>query len=271
MTRFHPSRPDDPIAVEFHRDRYYGGKALVVLGGPSGKNWEQLRDDIQPDVILTANGATKLPGADYWILVENMNYCYGHRESDAWLSDFLHVFDKDNTAPNKFISHRSWNLLPNYGIDPDMCVCIRRWGYGADDGGEPQDFSFREYGPGFLGGPISKSKGWKPKVKVRVGTAGLQLLHLAGILGCAEVHTIGYDLMFKGKKHHWYKHPEYKSGKFRHQEMFIEHKGAQTQDWWVETAQYYPTIEHLFERDGLSWKDHSDGLLKLEGVWCTKN
>ena len=54
-----PNRPDNPTAVAMHEGRYFGGRALVVLGGPSGKSWESVRDKIKPDVILTANGNTR--------------------------------------------------------------------------------------------------------------------------------------------------------------------------------------------------------------------
>ena len=49
-----PKRPDDTLAIELHKDRFYGGTALIVLGGPSGKDWERLRDEIKPDVVNPA-------------------------------------------------------------------------------------------------------------------------------------------------------------------------------------------------------------------------
>jgi hypothetical protein len=39
---------------------------------------------------------------------------------------------------------------------------------------------------------------------------------------------------------------------------------------WIETAQYLKEIEYLFARDGIKWRDHSDGLLQLERLECAK-
>ena len=120
-----------------------------------------------------------------------------------------------------------------------------------------------------MAGPISQAEhAWKPGVKVRLGTVGAQLLHLAGILGCAEVHTIGYDLLLGEASDHWYEHPRYAVGAFRTEQQFITYKGYRTQVWWVETARWLKDTEWIFERDGLRWRDHSGGLLTLEGLKC---
>ena len=261
-------RPDDPGAVMAHTGRFDGGVALVVLGGPSGQDWMRLRDEIVPDVILTMNGMTRLPGADYWLLAENMNFCHNRgAQGDERLKAFMHVLDCDNTAEFKLVNHRNFNLLALYGIDEADCISIRRTGYSDLD-----DFSWREYGDGYLNGDISDDDdAWRPGVKVRKGTVGLQLLHQAGILGCREVHTIGWDLMFgSNNKHHWYEHPRYVAGRFRTEKMFIRHKGIETQVWWLETAAYLKGLEPVFERDNLLWRDHSDGLLRVEGLWCAQ-
>jgi len=262
-------RPDDPAAVMQHANRYAGKVCLAVLGGPSGALWESVRDEVCPDVIITANGATRLPGAEYWLLTENMNHCHTRaKQGDERLAKFLHVLDPGNTAAHLFVSHRTWNLLGPYGIDPGRCTPIRR-GYRGD----LSMFSLREYGLGFMAGPISRAESaWKPGVKVPLGTVGAQLLHLAGILGCAEVHTVGFDLHFPdADRHHWYEHPKYAVGIFRTAQQFVTYKGLATQAWWVETAKWLKEIEWIFERDGLQWRDHSDGLLTVEGLKCANN
>ena len=129
MVSVSPGRPDDPAGVMAHAGRYDGGCALVVLGGPSGQGWAGLRDAIRPDVILTANGATRLAGADYWMLVENMNYCHnGAQRGSERLAAFLGVLDPGNSAGVLLVSRRSWDLLDAYGVDSDRCVRIRRAG-----------------------------------------------------------------------------------------------------------------------------------------------
>jgi len=106
---------------------------------------------------------------------------------------------------------------------------------------------------------------------VNVGTVGLQLIHHAGILGCTHVHTIGYDLLFQeSEHHHWYEYPTYKTGRHRNQEMFTQYKGVSTLWSWVETAQYLKSIEPMFAKYGIFWKDHSKGLLQIEGLECAR-
>lgn len=251
-------RPDDPHAMALHKNRYE--VALIVLGGPSGKEWLNLKKQVKPDVVLTANGATRI-GADYWLLAENMNFCHNSKDNPR-LGKFMHVFDPDNDATYQLVNWKNWPLLESYGVDFTECVAINRVPYELDD------FTTREYGLGLLNGEMSESEGWEASVKVRKGTVGLQLLHLAGFLGCNEIHSIGWDMHFPDKdKHHWYEHPTYIDGRFRRKEMFVTHKGLATQDWWVETAKYLKKLKPVLERDGIEWIDHSRGLLTAEGVW----
>ena len=108
-------------------------------------------------------------------------------------------------------------------------------------------------------------------VPVHVGTVGAQLLHLSGILGCDKVHTIGYDLMFRDdSNHHAYEYPTYKVDRFRTDKYRIKYKGVDTQWAWIETAQWLKQIEWVFDRDWLEWTDHSNGLLKVEGLQCAR-
>ena len=178
------------------------------------------------------------------------------------MAGFLSVFDPDNTAETMLVSHRSWSLLQDYKIDTDRCVKIRRYGRPLNE--IPEDFTLREYGDGYLAGGLT-TDGWEKNVRVRKGTVGLQLLHHACILGVKEIHTIGFDL---SSNRHWYKYPDYEAARFRTEDMFVEYKGVATQKWWLETADYLKGIEYIFERDNVTWIDHSNGLLKLKGLKC---
>lgn len=264
------NRPDDPLAVMSHKDRFFGGKALIVLGGPSGAGWQELRYQLNPDVILTANGNTDLPGAEYWMLAENMNYQYNQAKAgDERGRQFVQMLNRPNTARFRLVSHRSWNLLD----DHTNCIRIRRKGYKLSE--IPPWFSFRNYDDGYLWGWMMKhTEALQRNVRTHVGTVGLHLLHHAGILGCAEIHTIGFDLMFRGNSHHWYQHPKYQPDRFSTEHMFITRRyGDETvRTRWdmLEAAQYLKAIEArgYFERDNIAWTDHSDGLLKREGLTC---
>lgn len=266
-------RPDDPAGVMKFKDRYYGGRALIVLGGPSGADWRKIRDEIKPDVILAANGNLDV-GAEFWMLAENMNYQYrmmvdGKTEQiRARGRDFMRLLEQENTARVKLISCLSWNLLDLYGIDKSNCVCVRRLCEVTIDH-FPDKFSLREYGDGFLNGPVIQHiEGVQKSVRFNVGTVGVHLLHFAGILGCAEAHTIGMDFCFKGSKHHWYPHPRYMEDRFRTEKMFTQYNGIPTLWEWVEGAEWLKSIESIFKRDGLKWTDHSKGLFQSMGLEC---
>lgn len=266
--RYQPTEPrtDDPRAVMEHAGRYKGKVALIILGGYSAVNWQELYAEVQPDVILGANGVNALvPDLDYWVCAENMTRSNQlAKKGDADSISLMEMFRRDTGAKYKFISHWSWGLLE----DIENCVRIRREGYDTQDELK-QYFNFREYGLGLLAGWLLKHT--EAGAGVHVGTVGAQLLHLAGILGCAEVHTIGYDLVFKSEdKHHAYPHPLYKKDKFRTDLFRLEYKGVCTQWTWLESAQFLKSIEWIFERDGLRWVDHSDGLLQLEGLLCAR-
>ncbi len=249
-----------------HAGRYAGGKALIILGGESGATWESLRAEIRPDVVLGANGVNaKVWGLDYWICSENMNYTHRKAEAgDARAIEFMEMFHRDAGAETKLVSHWSWDLLK----DKSNCISIRRTGYDRDR--VPADFSYRKYGDGFMSGWVYINRKIM-RLPQRVGNAGSQLLHMAGILGVSEVHTIGFDLCFKKKEnHHWYQYPVYKVDHFRRAANFMLYQGLKTQRIWMEAARFMKSMEPLMKRDGLRWVDHSDGLLRALGLECAK-
>lgn len=264
--RYKPTDPrlDDPAAVMQHAGRFAGGKALVVLGGYSAANWAELYASLNPDVLIIANGANALvENADYWLMTENLTRSNRMaKEGGAAAMQYMEMFHREAGAKCKMVSWHSWSILK----DTRNCVKIRRQGLELDEMG---GFSFRDYGQGFLAGWLLKDR--EAGAGVHVGTVGAQALHLAGILGCSEVHTIGYDLMFRNHlKHHAYPYPSYGVDKFRNASMFINYEGIPTQRVWVESAQFLKAIEPLLKRDGLRWTDHSDGLLKIVGLDCAK-
>ncbi len=264
--RYQPDEPryDDPKGVMKHAGRFDGGKALVVLGGYSAANWAELCASIKPDVVIIANGANALvQNADYWICAENMTRSNRlAREGNPAAIAYMEMFHRDAGAKTKLVSWHSWGILR----DTSNCIRIRRQGLELD---EMSGFSFRDYGMGYLAGWLLKDQ--TAGAAVHVGTVGAQCLHHAGILGCAEVHTIGYDLMFRdGSGHHAYDYPVYTVDKYRTSSMFVEYKGVRTQRVWIESAQWLKAIEPIFKRDGLRWIDHSGGLLSLMGLECTR-
>jgi hypothetical protein len=260
-------RPDQPDKVMELAGKYPHGVALIVLGGPSAAGWEELRDRIQPDVILGANGVNSMiQGLDVWICSENMNYTSRLAASgDARGIEYMEMFHREAGAKIKLISHRSWNLLK----DTSNCISIRRIGYEADQ--VPADFSYRVYGDGFMSGWIYDNFRYM-RLRQRVGNAGCQLLHMASILGCTEIFTIGFDMLFRAADHHHaYDYPIYKVDRFRNPANFVKYKGQDTQEIWIACARFLATMEPYLERAGIRWVDHSDGLLKLMGLRCAND
>jgi len=265
------SRRDDLSEMEMLEGAHYGGRALVVLGGESARGWESLRDAIKPDVILGANGTCfEIDDLDYHVVVENLHMAAGRAaRGEERYRKIMQIISPDHNASVRLYSFLNWK--PPALVDDRIqnVVQIKRMGELGDDyESQMSRFSFRAYGDGFLAGPLFFYPGAlsSPRIKFRVGTVGTQVIHLAGILGCSEVHTVGMDFC---NLDHWYDYPKYQPDRFRTGKMFTEYAGLQTQHDWLQGARWLQSIESLFERDGLRWIDHSHGLFEAMGLFCT--
>lgn len=275
------NRTDEPEKMNALMGLHNGGKALVIAGGPSAKDggWQNLKSQINPDVIITANGATQIPQADFWMLAENMSRAankmeYGNQRDQ----ELMKMITAPNTAKIKLISHHNFerkngnpSVIERFGINTSNVIIIKRKGYEIEE--IPPNFTLREYREGFFyGGLIKTREAVGRRVQYHVGTVTMHMIHLAGILGCQEVHTIGYDLCFPNgvnSDHHWYIHPKYQPDKFRTEKMFTQFQGLDTMWDWMEAAEFISQIEYIFKRDRFKWVDHSHGLLSKMGLWCT--
>ncbi len=252
-----------------HANKYRGGKALIVLGGPSGKAWQSVRDELKPDVLIGVNGVNGvIPNLDYWLLMENMlRWNKVARDGNKHAKELMEPVRR--LGPRvRLVNKKTYRLLKNW----DGALPLQR--------GEPQEvehlfsggFSLRKYGTGMWKGALMQRPDIIGDLKLPVGTVGLQALHWAGILGVSEVHTIGYDLYFPSEQaHHFYKHPLYESNYlWQSDNMFTTYQGLKTMFFWLDAAMYLKQVEGIFERDGLKWIDHSAGLLSLVGLNSTK-
>lgn len=248
---------DDSVIMEAITGKYAGKKALIVLGGASAAKWEALCSEIYPDVLIGVNGVNGvIPYLDFWLCTENMRNVFAHPNTER--NKALAEMYQRTGADIRIVNFKSAEFIK----DQTGLIKIKR--FGVDDPENPGDFSFRNYGGGLIAGSVYEDKS-KASKTLRVGTVGLQSLHLAGILGCAEVHTIGFDLCFRGD-HHFYAYPSYESDEVWNVSAFTTYKGLNTLYWWIETAKYMKKIVPLLRRDGIRWIDHSDGLLKIEGI-----
>lgn len=257
-------RKDEPIAVNVHANRFPQGKVLCVLGGPSAANWQRIRDEIQPDCVIGANGANlDINNLEYWLCTENMAYPNGRAlKGEQRYIDIMKAFNTLG-ARVRMVNYKSTRFLE----DTENVIPVQREGENdAEVYSDPQTFNWREYGEGFLNGPVfGREECTRPSVRIRVGTVALQLMHLAGILGAAEIHTTGFDLCL-GNRHHWYNYPEYKPTRFYTEQMFTEYKGRMTLWLWVDTLDYLRQLLPGMERQGIRWCDHSEGLIQAEGL-----
>ena len=81
------------------------------------------------------------------------------------------------------------------------------------------------------------------------------------------MHTVGFDLCFSGA-HHWYKDADYtRENDFWNESMFTTYEGLDTLWLFVDTAAWMPTIRDKLAASGLTWYDHSNGLLQKMGVF----
>jgi hypothetical protein len=263
-------RSDDFEGMIKFAGLYEGGVALAVLGGVSARNWKQLRNEIDPTVIIGANGTClEIDNLDFHLVTENLHMANTRANlGDARYQQIMKMLTHLHHARHRLVSYLSWDLIK----DTSNAVSVKRIGELGDDwNAQMARFSFREYGDGLLAGPLFIYPGamTSPRIKFRVGTVATQLLHLAGILGVKQVYTIGMDFCFrKGAKHHWYEYVDYQPDRFRTHKMFTVYEGLATQQDWLQGARWLKSIEWLFERDGLQWIDHSNGLFKVLGLQC---
>jgi len=249
--------------INEHVGKFHNKAALIVLGGPSALGWKELADKIKPDVVLGANGVNSMiPDLDYWMCIENMRRSASlARKGDSYGKAMMEMLNR--TGPKvRLVFRKSVELLKN--LDNVISVSKRPM---FEPDAVPEDFSFRHYGAGYIKGSPMKNKDAIGELKLAVGTVGLQLLHHAGILGCKQVHTIGYDLQFReGQDHHAYKYPSYQPNVYFKPKNFTEHLGVNTMWFWIETAQFLLAIKPQMDKVGLEWVDHSDGLLSRMGM-----
>ena len=260
------NRPDDYNIMETISGKYAESKALIILGGSSAINWRDIKDRIHPDLLIGVNGVNGvIQDLDFWLCTENMNRSNKiatTQENDRY-TRLMEMYQRTG-AKVRMVNWKSYDLIN------DKINLLRIKRDGVDDPAYPGDFSIRKYGNGLMSGNIYSDTN-KVSVTLRTGTVGLQALHLAGLLGCAEVHTIGFDLCFKDQEHHWYVYPSYAADEFWTENAFVNYKGLNTIHWWIETVRYLKRLEPLLQNEGLKWIDHSDGLLTAEGLRCTRH
>jgi len=263
---FNVLRDDDPHAVNAHKNAFENGRALIVLGGPSGANWQNVRDKVNPDVLIGVNGVgAVIDSLDYWLCAENMSFWhgeiarnkYGMRERAADLMKMLN----SARARVRIVNRLNKPLMG----DHQNIIWIKRSHIEYED---IPSFRFREYGDGLINGARMQ----RPDLikDLRAGTVGLQAIHFACILGCAEIHTIGFDLCLPTSEHHWYKYPSYVAdGKFFKGDPFTTYDGLNTTFFWLDTMRYLVAVEPYLELQGITWFDYSGGLLLAAGLRCS--
>lgn len=239
-------------------------KALLLLGGPSGKDWEKLRDEVKPNIIFGANGSNVHP-LDVWLCSERMTYAAGEAEKgNQRYIDIMEMFQR-TTPRYRYVNKHAFHLLE----DKRNAKPIVRSMVPSE---ALPDFNFTSFIEsdeskfGLLKGDLFKRKQHMNGAGVIcVGTVAFQLIHLAAVWGASEIHTIGFDMCFRDV-HHWYKYPAYEEGKFFNKSMFTKHAGLDTMWIWIEGAEYAEKMIPALDRRYIKWIDHSNGLLQAMGI-----
>lgn len=213
--------------------KHEGQSALVVAGGPSGATWR----DYPADVVIAVNGAIQgCPEPDYWLGAEI-------DQRPEWMFT--------QTSAQRIVHMHTWKRV--FDKDPAM---IPVWKSTQED--HPRRFRKGLW----LGVPV------KPFADPQLGTSTLMAMHLAGLMGCREVRTVGFDLCFKdGAEQHWY--PERRYGVEHWEEWqcaFVEVEGLKTLRYWHDTAKYLKQVQKTWADQGFYWYDSSDGLLQALGI-----
>jgi hypothetical protein len=225
--------------------------ALIVMGGPSVQDWEKLTTDIHADLLVGVNGVVLELG-------EHLDYCLN---MEAW--------DGRDGEPPGFNDDRPKTRIMNWKrreqvTNPRNVIFARR---GGPCFTQNKTWSIRSYPNGLATGPAMRESRHL-KHPTPVGTIAMQALHLCGILGLREVHTIGLDLCFRGDQHHWFNYPQIKhNNRYWHESMWTRAFGLDTLHWWVESAECLARMKSKMGAEGLTWIDHSNGLLQAMGVF----
>lgn len=235
---------------------HQGKTGLIVLGGPSAKDWQSLKDKLKPDVLIIANGANFIiKDADFWVFAENMVRSERlARQGDPRHKQFMEVLRRPMPEKTqRLVNYKSIRLLKK----GTKATPINIKSYILNN------FNCRTYGNGLITGPILSTPN-TTLTPYRAGTVALQCLHVAGILGLSAVATIGLDLSYVSSlTHHWYDYPVYEADAYRSQEMFTTYRGLNTQHAWIETANYLLKVNKTFAAQGLVWTDYSHGLIDV--------
>lgn len=209
--------------------REAGSTALVICGGASGANWRDYANDA--DLLIVVNGAvTAIPDCRYFMCTEtDVTGEYIHTETPVHRVLHFRWAKRMANKGNVYAAHKS-----------------------------DQETDARGIVEGVWRGPNTSAGG--------SGTSALGALHLAGILGCKTVHSIGIDLCFRDtSNHHWYAERRYFSDLLSGcNQTLVDCAGLKTMPFWIQSAKYLNYWRETYAVPaGLDWQDHSNGLLEV--------
>ena len=268
------------------KDRHSGAVALLIGGGPSGRHWETVHNLIRPDIIIGVNGVVTVLGArlDYHVVMEKHAYLVpwfkDERAKHRLIFRWMFARKQARYTDSVYLVDR---LLgpPTYGIHIGEIPGTSGLEYGfLHNHDEYTDVRNPIQDVGLMCGLVCTAKGQPDGVRRwrDCGTSMFQALHVAGILGCTEVHTIGLDLFFPAGDTHWYPDRNYDSksdisdltGTANwHTSMYVNKYGVNTTWWWLESAAVWELMKPIWDKQDLKWVDHSGGLLQLRKTECT--
>lgn len=229
--------------------RWTGQTALLVAGGLSAANWRELKKRVKPDIVIGVNGAVQDAGSelDFWVTTETTSALRTEWIMDECPKHRIHNW-KCQTAPiQRLDTEGKW-------VETDLRIPSNDKTYWLARVEVHPGFLLRDYGLGLIMGPYGHHLG------SYITSVSLQAFHLACLLGCWQVHTVGLDFCVPAVEgdHHFY--PDQQIAAKR----LIPWKGVQTLRVWLELVRWWKEkIRPMCAQEGIEWTEHSGGLWDL--------
>lgn len=245
------------IDIAEMKDTWKGESALFVGCGPlSGHKWKEM--NWSPRILAANSSIVHLRGmADEMICVESVGW------GMDWMRDPSY---RQPRIVNSKLREASRGLAEGDAttwcyVDRNEMDEMRRWEMDRDP---------REYGGGLMDGSLVFPY-------FSLGTVCFQGLHYLCYKGVTHADSVGFDFCFADDgREHWTEDARPFSAAREKEWINV------TKDCWITVSYHgrkYPTIwafamsaawcakmRRYFKRAGMTWTDHSDGLLQIPGI-----
>lgn len=227
-----------------------GKKFLIIGSGTSTKAFVSFKDKIRGkfDVIIGINLTTLEfeDQMDYHLIVEkNPQKMYEPMQNGT---------HKYRRALPRILN---WKAIPYF---PKDIIIYKTTRHKFDGKPNIRNYSHGGYEGLLMGPPDSKG--------LSAGTASMQALHLASIMGASEIYLVGTDLVFKGEFDHFYPDNLYRKSTTKKAnrspiiKVMHEGKEHETTEFFQNSARFFDTVISTWcKQEGIKVFDFSNGLI----------